>query len=59
LIRIDGFTADAMIKKSLKTNIYDYAYYSDQDVDISVLGDVMKNEDLNDIYLCAIYPNRN
>lgn len=41
------------------TSTDDYTYYSDQDVDISVLGDVMKNEDLNDISLCAIDPNRN
>jgi hypothetical protein len=59
LIRTDGFTADVVINKSVKTSTEDYAHYSDQDVDISLLGDVLKNENLDTFSLCGVDPNRN
>ncbi|KAK9760615.1 hypothetical protein K7432_015190 [Basidiobolus ranarum] len=59
LIRTDGFTADVVLQKSVKIHIDDYAYYSGQDLDISLLGNVMKNENMNNVSLSAIDPNRN
>jgi hypothetical protein len=56
LIRTDGFTADVVINKSVKTSTEDYAHYSHQDVDISLLGDILKNENLDTFSLCGVDP---
>lgn len=59
LIKTDGFSADVVLLKSLAKNKDDYERISDQDVDISLFGDAMRNENLDDVSLCGLDPNRN
>ncbi|KAI8092169.1 uncharacterized protein B0P05DRAFT_568363 [Gilbertella persicaria] len=59
LIRTNRYAADVIIRKSSQTNPEDFAHYFDQEVPITLLRDVLNSEDLDNISLCAIDPNRN
>jgi hypothetical protein len=58
LIKTDGHTADVLVLKSTRVNASDYADCCRQDVDISSLGDAMKDEDLSKVSLCGLDPGR-
>ncbi|RCI06871.1 hypothetical protein CU098_013908 [Rhizopus stolonifer] len=57
--RTNRYAADVIIRKSSQTNPEDFAHYFDQEVPTTLLRDVLNSEDLDNISLCAIDPNRN
>ncbi|CAO3692679.1 unnamed protein product [Rhizopus microsporus] len=57
-IRTDGFTVDVVLVKSTETNDNEHVDYSEQDFDISLLGDVITSKELSDISLCVLNSNR-
>ncbi|KAL0080026.1 CCHC-type zinc finger transcription factor [Phycomyces blakesleeanus] len=59
VIRTGGYVADVIINKSSQTNTEDFTHYSDQNVLVTLLGDVLTSEGLDNTSICAIDPNCN
>lgn len=55
-IRTDGFTADVVLIKSSGNKINDDYY--EQDYDVTLLGEVTTKEEVDEMTLCGIDPNR-
>ncbi|KAL4206878.1 hypothetical protein AB4K20DRAFT_1989468 [Rhizopus microsporus] len=51
LIRVDNFNADVVIVTSVKASADEYTHYSEQDINWSLLDDIMTSEDLKDVSL--------
>lgn len=57
VIRTDGFAADVILTKKINTVHDEYFDYLD-DIDISLLGEVISSDEVKDMSLCGVDPNR-
>ncbi|KAI7899973.1 uncharacterized protein BX663DRAFT_519164, partial [Cokeromyces recurvatus] len=58
ILPVDCKEADVVLLQKITNSTVEYRCISSEDVEIFQLGDVMKNENLADVSLCGLDPNR-
>ncbi|KAI7905077.1 uncharacterized protein BX663DRAFT_501639 [Cokeromyces recurvatus] len=58
ILLVDCKEADVVLLQKITNSTDKYRYISSEDVEIFQLGDDMKNENLADVSLCGLDPNR-